>query len=459
MGFNKSSIEPTADGLRTADDNPRLFFLWSSGSCSAKLPEAGESVTVGRSSSCSVSIEHSSVSRHHATIHGGEALAIEDLGSSNGTWKNDERLPPNQRTPFGVNDVVRIGNVGVVIHGVKALRASQPSMPVASRPAGGGPVVVDAAMQQLHRLARTIAASPISVILRGETGVGKEVLAETIHASSPRAGKPFVRLNCAAFAEQLLEAELFGYEKGAFTGAASAKPGLLESGDTGTVFLDEVGEMSLATQAKLLRALANGEVLRVGSVKPRTIDVRFIAATHRDLEALVKSGGFREDLYFRLDGISLTIPPLRERPREIPILAREFIARACARAGIAEMAISDTAGDVLARHGWPGNIRELKNVIERAVVLSEGATILPEHLGLRAPAAAPSAPRIVDASAKAGGAGPLNDELARVERERIAEALRTTGGNQTAAAKLLGISRRTLVYRLSALNLDRSRER
>lgn len=457
MALQKTS-DSTAESLH-GSDKPRLFFLWSSGATSAGVPARGERLTIGRSSHCNVTIDHKSVSREHAVIHGG-TLVIEDLGSANGTWKNEERLAPNQPTPFSSNDAVRVGNVSVVLHDFEGpLRASQSSLPVATPGTTGAPIVADAGMLKLYRLARTIAKSPISVILRGETGVGKEVFAETIHASSPRVSKSFVRLNCAAFAEPLLEAELFGYEKGAFTGAASAKPGLLESGDQGTVFLDEVGEMSLSTQAKLLRAIANGEVTRLGSVKPRTIDVRFISATHRNLEALVKSGGFREDLYFRLDGISLVIPPLRERQGEIPVLAREFVARACARAGIPEKPISDAASDVLARHSWPGNIRELRNVLERAVVLCEETTILPEHLAMRTtPAGTPPGSWSNEADARPREApAPLNDELARVERDRISEALRTTGGNQTAAAKLLGISRRTLVYRLSALNLDRQR--
>ncbi len=243
--------------------------------------------------------------------------------------------------------------------------------------------VVEGFLARVEPLLERIAMSPLSVLILGETGVGKEVIARTVHDRSNRADRPMVCINCAALAESLLEAELFGHERGAFTGAINAKAGLLEAADGGTVFLDEVGEMPLALQAKILRALEQREVVRLGAIKPRTIDVRFVAATNRDLEREVSQGRFRQDLYFRLNGISLTIPPLRERQDEIEPLAKSFARRAGQTMGKA-VQLTDEALVVLRNYAWPGNIRELKNVIDRAVVLSETGRLGPEHMGKEA---------------------------------------------------------------------------
>ena len=239
-----------------------------------------------------------------------------------------------------------------------------------------------AGMERLRALAKRAAASNISVLILGETGVGKDVLAREIHRLSSRSG-PLVVLNCAGLAETLIETELFGHEKGAFTGAARAKVGLLEAGNGGTVFLDEVGEMPLSLQPRLLRAIEAREVLPVGAVKPRPIDVRFIAATNRDLEAEVAQGTFRRDLFFRLNGIALAIPPLRERKDEIAALAETFVADACRESGRESLpTISAEAMGYILDYDWPGNIRELKNVIERALVLCDGDEITPQFLPL-----------------------------------------------------------------------------
>jgi len=237
-------------------------------------------------------------------------------------------------------------------------------------------------MERLRALAKRAAASNISVLVLGETGVGKDVLAREIHRLSSRSG-PLVVLNCAGLAETLIETELFGHEKGAFTGAARAKVGLLEAGNGGTVFLDEVGEMPLSLQPRLLRAIEAREVLPVGAVKPRPIDVRFIAATNRDLEAEVARETFRRDLFFRLNGITLTIPPLRERKDEIAALAETFVADVCRESGRESLpTISAEAMGYILDYDWPGNIRELKNVIERALVLCDGDEITPQFLPL-----------------------------------------------------------------------------
>ncbi|MFC1612017.1 sigma 54-interacting transcriptional regulator, partial [Myxococcota bacterium] len=242
-------------------------------------------------------------------------------------------------------------------------------------------VIKDPAMIKLYRLADRIAVGPLSVLLVGETGVGKEVLAEYVHNQSPRADKPFLRLNCAALSESLLQSELFGHERGAFTGALKEKTGLLESANEGTVFLDEVSDMPLSTQVKLLRVIEEKKVLRVGSVRPRSIDVRFIAATNRNPEIEVSRGDFREDLYFRLNGITIAIPPLRTRVAEIESLAGIFLRRLCKQMNIKpEPRLSERAMRLLKAYSWPGNIRELRNIIERAVLLCGGEDIDPEHL-------------------------------------------------------------------------------
>jgi transcriptional regulator with PAS, ATPase and Fis domain len=336
-------------------------------------------------------------------------------------------------------------------------------------------------MQTLWRLVERIAHANISVLLQGETGVGKEVMTETIHNMSTRAAQPFLRLNCAALSEALLESELFGHEKGAFTGALSAKPGLLETADKGTVFLDEIGELPLSLQVKLLRVIEERRVLRVGGLKSRAIDVRFLAATNRDLEIEVARGAFRQDLFFRLNGITLTIPPLRERQTEIRPLAEIFIARACAESGRSPLPLSPEASTLLHRYSWPGNIRELKHMMERAVLLCQGEAITPEHLPvekMRATRSAPPPRSPVPAAADAGHAHPTNgarrptpqtppqdesldfkkDSRER-ERRRIIAALKSAEGNQSKAAEILGISRRTLLTKLDVHKLPRPRKR
>jgi transcriptional regulator with PAS, ATPase and Fis domain len=292
------------------------------------------------------------------------------------------------------------------------------------------------------------------------------VLAERVHRLSPRVKGPFVRLHCAALSESLLESELFGHEKGAYTGAHQAKPGLLESANGGTVLLDEIGELPLATQVKLLRVLEDRKVLRLGALTPRSIDVRFIAATNRDLEAAVATGRFRLDLYFRLNGASLLVPPLRERAEEIESLAHAFIAEACRRTGRkAEPALSAEALEQLRGYSWPGNIRELRNTIERAVLLCGPGPIASEHFPtekmgatLTAVAARPPEEPIAVAPASKSADGGLHDQIEALERQRILGALEQCGGNQTKAAKLLGISRNTLIARLDAYGIARPKK-
>jgi two-component system, NtrC family, response regulator AtoC len=323
-------------------------------------------------------------------------------------------------------------------------------------------LVTGGAIDRLTPIVERVAAGTIPVLIVGETGVGKDVLASRIHALSPRATRPYVCVNCAAFPEQLLESELFGYERGAFTGAVQRKLGILESADGGTVFLDELGELPLAVQAKLLRVLDQREVLRLGALKPRRIDVRFVAATNRDLELEVKRGTFREDLFYRLNAVVIAVPPLRERAGEIAPLARSFVARASRELGIPrEPSIGASAMHLLERYPWPGNVRELRNVIDRAVLLaSDGAEITLEHLpaekmGRVLPARdSPRPLRAVPAEPPPSGVA-----FAPEERARVLAALKECDGNQTHAAKLLGVSRRTLISRIEAYGLPRPRKR
>jgi DNA-binding NtrC family response regulator len=327
--------------------------------------------------------------------------------------------------------------------GVDATARVLPATAMPEAPPPASPALWNGALAALAPVIDRVAAGAINVLIVGETGVGKEVVAQTIHERSPRAARPFLALNCAALSESLLESELFGHEKGAFTGAAQRKLGLLEVARGGTVFLDEIGEMPPALQAKLLRVFEQREVLRVGGLKAEPIDVRFVAATHRDLAREVAEGRFRQDFYFRLNGISIAIPPLRERKDEILPLALRFVGEVAARSRRVPPTLDPAVERALLAHPWPGNVRELRNVVERAVVLAPGATIGLEHLQLEAPTEGRAAPASADAAD---------------ERQRILDALDRCAGNQTKAAKLLGYSLRTLVSRLDQYGIPRPRK-
>ena len=399
---------------------------------------------LGRAPDCDVVIDDESVSRHHVSIDAREAtIVVEDIGSTNGTLVSGHCLARGERAEVAVGAPFAVGATTVYV-----LQASAAAPRVASKAFAdtSGRVVRDPAMQRVYALLDVIAPSPLSVLVLGETGVGKEVFAETIHQRSQRRDHELLKLNCAALPESILEAELFGYEKGAFTGATNAKPGLFEAANGGTVMLDEIGDLPLVTQAKLLRVLETGEVLRLGSVKTTTVDVRFISATNVDLEARVADGKFRADLYFRLDGITVVLPPLRERPADIVPLAQLFAARVAERLSRAAPRFAPASLDLLERHPWPGNVRELRNVIERAVVLSAGAeTIDRSHLA--------------SLEASAAKVSNLKDDLSRIERDRIVRTLDEAAGNQTRAAKLLGISRHALLDRLDRYGIARPRKR
>ncbi len=413
------------DGARTG---VRVFAVWNGGSCSLTLRQ-GTTVTIGRAPDCLLRIEHSSVSRVHARLTLGERVQVEDLGSSNGTWVGGRRLASGELVELPADALLEVGSVLLAVQ-----RSSNDA------------AVLEASstdpMAAVFELVEMVAKSRISVILLGETGVGKGHIATQIHARSPRASMPLVSINCAAVPELLIESELFGHERGAFTGASETKRGLLEAADSGTLFLDEVSELSPATQAKLLRVLETGEVMRVGGTRPRNIDVRYIAATNRDLARSMREGLFREDLFFRLDGFTITIPPLRDRRGEIRALAKTFLEEALRELPERTLALAEDAMARLEQYAWPGNLRELRNVIFRSALLGEGS-----HLG---------AGDLRFMEEPSSDVSPGRGEPS--ERERILEALERCAGNQTRAAEVLGVSRRTLIHRLDAYGIARPRK-
>jgi DNA-binding NtrC family response regulator len=324
-----------------------------------------------------------------------------------------------------------------------------------------------ARMRRIFRLVAKVAPTDSTVLLLGESGTGKELLARSIHIQSRRAGGPFVPVNIAAIPEALIESELFGYARGAFTDARNDRAGLLEEADHGTLFLDEIGDMPLSAQVKLLRMIESGEVRRLGDNATRLVDVRIVAATHRDLQALVEAGRFRQDLFYRLRVVQIDVPPLRDRPEDIGLLAEYFLARLSERQGRTGMEFAPATVDTLQRYDYPGNVRELENAIEHAVTLADGEVIGPGDLplALRTPrmlgrgdgvAARASMPAAAAASVPAGATDDRDTwPLAAVERDHILRVLRRHQGNASAAARQLGVSRTTLWRKLREYGIRR----
>ena len=320
---------------------------------------------------------------------------------------------------------------------------------LATGPAERGLIVESAAMRQALELVTRVAEHNTTVLITGESGTGKEVVARAIHRASPRAGKAFVGINCAAIPEALLESELFGHVRGAFTGASSDKTGLFEAANGGTILLDEIGELPLGLQAKLLRVLQENEIRRVGDQKTRRVDARVLAATARDLEAEVRAGQFREDLFYRINVVVIALPPLREREADIAPLSRHFVARLAQRFG-RPLSLSADAIDWLEQQPWPGNVRELENAIERAAVLTNHEILSPVDFRIEP---LPS-PLSQDPGEKGMGSGTLRDATERAEREAIVDALKATDGNRRAAAQRLGVSLRTLFYKIDRYGIS-----
>lgn len=440
--------------------------------------EHGRKYTLGRDESSDIVPEQSCVSRRHAILTAGEPPTIVDVGSRNGTSVDGQLLAPQTACPLRVGSVVLMGTVALFVSRELCSSGVRPVNPVrtgandeeSTRVHGVRPVVRDRGMLQLYAFAQQIAASSATVLITGETGVGKELMAQAIHRNSPRASRELVALNCAAIPESLIESELFGYQRGAFSGAVGAKPGLFETAHRSTFLLDEVGELPLSAQAKLLRVLETGDVSRLGAVRPTRVDVRVVAATNRHLSAEVARGAFRADLYYRLNGLTISIPPLRERPDDIEELARHFAASCAPGVGLE---FSKAAVAALRAHTWPGNVRELKSVVQRAVLVNMGGLVEPIDLmfdvapstgsgsvleqGDGEPATADTTDQRIfspdDISATA-----VRAELERHEHRRIKETLARTAGNQTEAASLLGISRRTLMNRMDRLGISRPRK-
>ena len=319
-----------------------------------------------------------------------------------------------------------------------------------------------AAMRSVYEVIGKVADSPSTVLLTGESGTGKELVAQALHRGSSRRDKPLIKVNCAAIPKDLVESELFGYEKGAFTGAVGSKPGRFELADGGTLFLDEIGEVPVEMQVKLLRALQESEFERVGGIRTIHVDVRLIAATNRDLKALIADGRFREDLFYRLNVVPVALPPLRERREDIPALAQHFVEKYDRRLGKKVERVDDEALEVLLAYSWPGNIRELENLMERSVLFADGPVItaaqLPESLREKAPVAPTPIAAVGPIGAIAAPSGASMKEIVRqaqaeLERELITRALEETGGNVTRAAKRLQISRKSLQVKMKELGL------
>ena len=409
-----------------------LLIVTGDGQLSTYSLDAGE-VVIGRADDCDIVVPHPSLSRRHARLRLGPPLQIQDLGSTNGTRVARKKLHGGEPAPLEPGESFRIGKLSfmVVRKSVHASAASAAELEVLD-PTHPSPLVGE------------IAKSGVNLLVLGETGVGKEVLAETVHRLSARSG-PLQRLNCSALAPSLVESELFGHVKGAFTGATESRAGLLESAAGGTLFLDEIGELPEAVQAKLLRAIESKEVLRLGSTRPTRVDVRFISATHRDLASEIARGRFRADLFYRLDGLTLTIPPLRRRRDQIGRLALQFLREAHERHhGKKPQQVSPELLRQLQSYDWPGNVRELKAVVERAVLLARGGEVGPSHV--RVSPMAPSAPAPPPTDGDAG------------EKQRILDALEACAGNQTRAAQKLGMARSTLAVKLTLYRIPRPRK-
>jgi DNA-binding NtrC family response regulator len=305
-----------------------------------------------------------------------------------------------------------------------------------------------AAMREIFQTIERVAPTRTTVLLAGESGVGKDLIARAIHQHSPRKTKAFVKINCTALPENLMESELFGYEKGAFTGATASKPGKFEQADGGTVFLDEIGDVPGNVQVKLLRILQERQFERLGSNLTRNVDVRVIAATNVDLRAALEEGRFREDLYYRLNVVPISIPPLRERREDIPFLAMHFVRKLSNELGSIAKDISPAAMDRLVAHSWPGNVRELENTIERSLVLASSEVLQPADIRIETPrnthaAGAQETPLL-----------PEGETLEHWEQMMIREALRRANGNKSQAARMLGLTRNALRYRLSQMGLE-----
>jgi two-component system, NtrC family, response regulator AtoC len=416
--------------------------------------ERGTAATVGRSPECTVVTNDSRASRIHARISWSDSsLVIEDLESRNGTWIDGSTIRGSTRALSGSETIV-IADLRIIVALASAAETSVRAVSQQTSAPEPKVVIADPKMRELFAIVRRLADTSSTVLFLGETGVGKEVIGEQLHRLSARADRPFVRINCAALPESLLESQLFGHERGAFTGALEQHQGYFEAAEGGTLFLDEIGEISPASQTKLLSVLENRRLTRVGSTKETAVDVRILCATHRDLVRDVEEGRFRRDLFYRISTFKLTIPPLRERPIEIGLLSELFSRSFAQGLGRTPPAIDPALVELLLRHRWPGNVRELRNAIEHAVIMADGRTIRIEHLP--AEISEETAREEGPPELRTGDGQPseaLEAKLSAIERTAILEALLKENGNQTRAAKRLGITRRALIYKMGRLGI------
>jgi len=413
------------------DQKGRAVLRITEGTGKGKSVEITSSLTIGSRPDSDLRLEDPTVSRKHAEIsRTAEGFLLQDTGSTNGTFLNGVRV---DRAYLRDGAVVTVGETSMVYStgADGALRGEQvPSI-------FGQMVAVSEPMLKAFALLEGLAASDITVLIEGETGTGKELAARAVHDRSPRAGRPFVIFDCSTVPGQLMESELFGHTKGAFTGASEARPGAVEEAEGGTLFLDEVGDLPLDLQPKLLRLLDLKEFKRVGTSDRKIADVRFVAATNVDLEDQVRRDLFRRDLYFRISAAKVTLLPLRERPRDIPALARHFLGTLSREQGRSLTLKKDALG-ALSKHPWPGNVREVKNLLETAVALCRSDTISAKDLPFQ----------VADSQSSVGGS------LAGAEEQAIKEALEKAAGNRRKAARLLGIAPSTLYAKMKKFNLD-----
>jgi two-component system, NtrC family, response regulator AtoC len=423
----------------------RAFVAVLEGARSTTIPLTKDTAfTIGRSRSSDVHVDDGAVSRLQATLtwDGQRGVFVEDHRSRNGTFVGDVRVEGRVRVPEGAT--IRVGPAELVV-----MLPKEPTFAAARAPASSRAFVAeDPAMGAVVEVLARAATKDVTVLLLGETGSGKEVMARFVHDASPRAKGPFVAVNCGSLPESLAESTLFGHEKGAFTGAAARHAGVFEQAQKGTLFLDEIGELSPASQARLLRVLEERRVTRLGATSQIAVDVRLVAATHRDLTREVQAGRFREDLLYRLDVVRVRIPTLRERPDDVLPLAQHFLT------SFAEghaLSFGLDALEALRTASFPGNVRQLRNVVQRGVALATTDVITAENLGL--------VPGLAPIGAGAPGDHDLQKQIEGSEYEAIMAALAACDGNQTHAAKRLGIARRTLINKLEKYGLKPSPDR
>jgi DNA-binding NtrC family response regulator len=409
----------------------RAILKITEGSGKGQSMEITSSLTIGSRPDSDLRIEDPTVSRKHAEIsRTAEGFLLQDLGSTNGTFLNGVRV---DRAYLRDGAVVTVGETSMVFGAGRSQALKRDQAPSVF----GQMVAVSEPMIKAFELLEGLAASDITVLIEGETGTGKELAARAVHDRSPRANRPFVIFDCSTVPGQLMESELFGHAKGAFTGALEARPGAVDEAEGGTLFLDEIGELPLDLQPKLLRLLDLKEFKRVGTSDRKVADVRFVAATNVDLEDQVSRDLFRRDLYFRISAAKVTLLPLRERPKDIPALARHFMGTLSGELG-RNLSLKKDALGAMSKHSWPGNIREMKNLLETAVALCRSDTISSEDLPFQA-AASKSSPE---------------GRLADAEEQAIKEALEKADGNRRKAARMLGIAPSTLYAKMKKYGFD-----